>query len=781
MSTKTVVLPSTRSIRQRLLTYSNSLIANYITMGEFLQKSIFIKDLRFIDEDTRTILLLQASNFSNFKKLKIERNFYSFTKNASYIFGFLEELSGEMVPLEAIAEFDLYGEYEEHIEILRELKRRYEELCLKHGVCDRFMIPNYYQLNKSYLKRAGVIEVEASGIFTNFELSLLQKISEITPLFLRISTDSYNVKMRQRIGEAFGIELESGYNYLLDLKSRTIIEQDPTQEQSNIELYALSGGMLQVALIKKKIFEYIQKGYEASKIAVILPNENLKSSLELFDEKQNFNFAMGKSMQESFVYQKIRATLDALDEESVENEVRLERYGDDLFVALFSHYKKSVSEVDLADILESFLEYAQSNQERRILQEEIYRFKKLLDFMDSLTLKAALTIFLSRVGARALDDVGGGKITVMGVLETRGVTFDAVIIPDFNDANVPKRIQKDMFLNSALRKRVGLPTTEDREELQKHYYTSLFRNTKEVCISYVKSKSELPSRFLKELGVSCPKEIDEDALSLLLFRRGVKSQKEHQSFSVTYDFSTSKLSNSKLATFLSCKQKFYLRYIASIQNFEIPKDMPQEWEIGKRLHQALKALYRDRSHFEDRDTLCYELSKRLDEACGASELERFQISLYKKRLQKFCDEEMKRFGMGKRVYRCEEPIEREYQGLRLHGVIDRIDKSQDGKLEVLDYKSGSLKLYNANSVEDATDFQLEFYYLLASSLGDVESVAFYDLKEGRVVEEALFKQKLELLHKHLNSLRELKSFEVELCDDLKLCSNCEYKTICGRD
>ena len=781
MSPKTIVLPSTRSIRERILSRTDSLLESYLTMGEFLQKSLVVDNLRFVDEDTRTILLLEAANFENFEKLHIERNFFTFTKNSSYIFSFFEELGSEMVPLETIAQYDFYGEYEEHMEILGELKKRYEKLCLQNGFCDRFMLPDHYRLNEGYLKHRGAIEIEVAGMLTNFELELLEKMIRIVPVTLRFEADAYNVKMRNRLKERFGFDLEEGNHYLLDLRDGAVTAKKPLCNRDNRELYALSSRMLQVALIKEKIYEYVQKGYDPSKIAIILPNESFREHLELFDTKKNFNFAMGKSTKESLLYKKIRATLDALEEASVENEAKLERYGDELYLQLFGSFKKDVAAVDMQVLFESFLEYVQESQERRILKEEMYRFEKLLPYMRNLSLKAALSIFLSRLGTRTLDDVGGGKITVMGVLETRSVHFDAVIVPDFNDANVPKRVEKDMFLSSAVRERAGLPTTLDREELQKHYYTSLFRNTKEVCITYVRSENELPSRFLKELGLVSPKKEDEEKLAGLLFKPGTIDRIEHKNFIVEYDFKASKLSNSKLSTFLVCKQKFFLRYIAGISNFDIPKDVPDEWEIGRVLHTALKTLYEKRTHYESKAELCRALERALENACGESELEKFQIALYGKLLHKFCENEMARFKKGWRVYKKEEPLERKYRGLQLYGVCDRIDKNERGGLEVLDYKSGSPKLYNVKNVEEATDFQLEFYYLLASAIGEVERVGFYDLKEGKIVEESLFSEKMKLLDEHLKTLSQTESFEVELCEDRKQCHYCEYKTICGRD
>ena len=105
--------------------------------------------------------------------------------------------------------------------------------------------------------------------------------------------------------------------------------------------------------------------------------------------------------------------------------------------------------------------------------------------MKGMSVKSIIGLFLQRLGTRTLDDVRGGKVTVMGVLETRSVEFDAVIIVDFSDSNVPKKSDKDMFLNTQIRELANLPTMNDRENLQKHYYDLLIAHSKEVALSYV--------------------------------------------------------------------------------------------------------------------------------------------------------------------------------------------------------------------------------------------------------------------------------------------------------
>lgn len=71
----------------------------------------------------------------------------------------------------------------------------------------------------------------------------------------------------------------------------------------------------------------------------------------------------------------------------------------------------------------------------------------------------------------------------MGVLETRLINFDAVIICDFNDEYIPKISTKDKFLSTKLKSLSELPTKFDRENLQKYYYKRLIDNSKYVFIS----------------------------------------------------------------------------------------------------------------------------------------------------------------------------------------------------------------------------------------------------------------------------------------------------------
>jgi len=98
MNELTIVLPSARAIRHEQLQIKTAtlFLPNYMTMSDFISKLCVVQDFKIPDEDSRVLLLLEASDFNAFSKLQIQRNFFTFTKNSTYIFKFFEELSAEM-------------------------------------------------------------------------------------------------------------------------------------------------------------------------------------------------------------------------------------------------------------------------------------------------------------------------------------------------------------------------------------------------------------------------------------------------------------------------------------------------------------------------------------------------------------------------------------------------------------------------------------------------------------------------------------------------------------
>ena len=748
-------------------------------MSEFISKLCVVKEFKLLDDDSRVLLLLEASDFHAFSNLKIQRNFFTFTKNSSYIFKFFEELSAEMYDINNLDTSDIYGEYEEHISILKELYLRYERLCSERKVLDKIFLPKLYEFNKGFLKNHKHIKLYVDGHLTNFELEILLQVCEYSEVEIVFNTSKFNAKMQEKL-IAVGVVLEEGYEYTISLNTKEVLSQKPRPKNKKISCETFSESILQIAFIKQKLYEFVKKGYKAQNIAVILPDENLAHKLKSFDTKSNFNFAMGESYKNTSVYEKLNASCKALDQKSEENYARLQRVGDDLYIKLLKFYHSNSTEIDILELLNEYIEGFTNKTHVKVFKEELYSFKNVLPFMQGMKVKSLLSLFLQRLASRTLDDVRGGKVTVMGVLETRSVSFEAVIIVDFSDSNVPKKSDKDMFLNTQIREMANLPTMNDRENLQKHYYEMLMSRSKEVAISYVSSAQSNASRFLKQLDIKEAHRFSELDYANILFENTQVALKRDTKIVEEYSFKDKKISATRLKTFLTCKRKYYYKYVSHINGHEIPKDMPKEYEIGNSVHLALSNLYTKKDAYDNVRDLKRDLDKELDSVCGESELDSYLIAMQKRRLEEFCSKEVQRFDDGWKVNACEESFECSFAGATLIGQIDRIDKRAN-EIYVLDYKTGSYTLNNKNNFTDASDFQLEFYYLLAGGLGNVVGCAFYDLKESKIIEEAFLNEKLAVLESNIKDLLNIESVDFELCEDVKNCLFCDYKIICGRE
>jgi ATP-dependent helicase/nuclease subunit B len=780
MDNATTILPTSRAIRAEILQCKDqdTFLPRYLSMGEFLQRVLLVEGYSRVDEDTRTLLLLEASDFSNFKDLQIERNFFTFTQNSSYLFRFFEELSGELIDIGSLEMADTYGDYEEHIEILKELHRRYETLCDAKKVLDPIFLPKRYQLNVPYVRSLGSVTLAAEGYITNFEMKILQECAAIVPFQLRFQANRFNKKMQEKL-RAHGIDVVDESSQLIDLATRSVLSSERVASDAQIVCERFGERLLQVAFIKQKVYAFVKEGIAPEKIAVVLPDEGFAEHLRRFDTENNFNFAMGSAMDDSPFVIKLNAVMEYLDNQSMQNSSRLNRLGASMFEALSPLYHSAVDTAGFRALMAPFIEEEKRASAREIIEEELFYFEKILPALGSASLKSALHLFVNRLRKRSLDDVRGGKITVMGVLETRSVTYDGVIVVDFNENTVPRRSEKDLFLNSSTRIKAGLPGAQDRESLQKLYYHNLFQRAKKVAISYVESADAVPSRFLTQLGIQTLRGHEDTQWADLLFSKEARVKATESGIEADYDFTKRPLSSTGLKTFLTCRRKFYHRYAEGLKRHEIAQDMPEEHKIGTALHDALSRVYEQQSRFTEKEALRNALAKALGDCSGATVLEKYLQKLWLKRLDPFFDAEIARFKEAE-VLACEKELSTEVCGVTLTGRLDRIDRTLEG-LEVLDYKSGKFPIYTARTVEKATDFQLEFYHLLARQVGEVKSCGYYDLKTGKIEREGLLETKLQLLYDHLRFLRETPRFDFHKTDDLAACRFCEYAHLCKRE
>ncbi len=782
-SKKLVIYPTSRAIRhaQKEALHHDGILPKLITIGDFEKKVLFVKGRTFIDEDTRILLLKEASQFSTFKNLYIDREFFAFLKNAKFLFGFFEELAVELVEIEDLKDVDVYAAYSEHLEILQLLLDKYKELLQERDYCDKIVLPSLYTINDSYLADIDEIELHLEGYLNNFEFEIFTKIAQNKKVILYLHTNSFNQKMLTKF-QTLGFDLELGYDYRLNLNTIMIEEAIAhKQRETRYQTFSSNSRILQCAFVKKSVYDFLEQGVKAEEIVVIVPDSAFVDLLALFDEENNFNFAMGSSYTKTKLYQELHALYEYALERNSENAHRLVRLGYEVesIQERIKSWDKRFDEAQLHLEFERFIE-AKEGDEVDIYKKELHLFSKLFSSFKAYPFHKVLHLFLNRLAKCSLDDVRGGKITVMEVLETRGVAYRGVIVVDFNEGIVPARSQKDLFLSTEIRYLAKLPTASDRENLQKYYYKRLFEKADYVNLSYVEDEQNQPTRFLDELSIkSAYHDKQLSGYHDILFAS--QNQPAHylpQDIKMEYDFTKVELSASRLKVYLDCKRRYYFQYIKKIEKAEIPSEESSERLVGIYLHRALENVYHDKKNFLDSDALYLALQKELYIMSEDDAVLRFYVDIWLERLRAFCEYEIKRFSQGVEVAYLEKNLSCEYRGMRLTGSIDRIDTYHD-KLYVIDYKSGKVPKTSQKALERESNFQLQFYYILAGTLGEVADVHYYDLLNAKLADEALFDEKMLALEKHLDEMKETKQ-NFTMSDDHKKCEYCPYIKICDR-
>lgn len=776
-----LVLPTSRSIREYIESNkkSNQLLNKTISIGDFFQKVVLSNNnKRYCDSNLKKLFLQQAINKNQFKELGFSSEFSSFFKQSDYIFRFFTELSNEYVGFEELLNSDTYTLYSDHLEILQTIYHKYQQILEENNYTDPIFLPNDFQINKEYISQFDSITIKLEGYLSKFEQKIIQEISELKDTFISITFNGYNDKNKEFL-KSCSDEFENGFSYIVDLSEKQVLQkQESFSKTDYLEIGKVDSFLEQVAFIKYHITMMVQSGINPEKIAVIVPDESVVKSLELFDAEHYFNFAMGRSIKDHKMLQSIHLVNKLMiDDEPVDYEKLkfLELDKDQINTVFQTNWNQPLT----YDIFESIIQFLYTFEIENELLEKLESLRlsfEVLFFSNTISLvvntKEFVRILITELDNITLDDTHGGKITVLGILETRSVSFDGVIVCDFNDEKIPKRSVKDKFLSSKLKKLVNLPTSSDRENLQKYYYKRLFDGAKSLALCFVEDEVSVMSRFLMQLFSEYKQVLHAKNYESILYTKKALTPYSYD-IKLPIDLSSKEWSATSLKTYLTCKRKYYFSYIANLKEHTISLK-PQSFEVGQIIHSALENGVKSNSFTKEFvENFIAPYQKK-------NPYLTLELELWKQRLNNFFINEQNRKKLGIEIVGVEEPFRIIHNDIKLKGTIDRVDRLSDGTIQILDYKTSSnLKIDTIKSYEKSVDFQLEFYYLAKKDQG-VDSVAYYDLYQNKILEEVVLEEKLKLLEEHLKSL---KTTEVEflMTEEFKNCNYCPYKILCHKE
>lgn len=204
-------------------------------------------------------------------------------------------------------------------------------------------------------------------------------------------------------------------------------------------------------------------------------------------------------------------------------------------------------------------------------------------------------------------------LQVMGLLETRGLDFDYLIIPSLNERIFPRRARSRSFIPDTVRKGFCMPPSNYQESLFSYYFFRMISRAKKVWMIYdgrmsTGGKTSEPSRYLQQLrhlyaGKSLRQreysfELSENARELapISKTKGVMDRlDEYRRYtsnpSGPDDAGRRNFSASALQRYLSCQAKFYYEVLVGIKQPEEVTDDIDAISFGKIFHKSMEELY----------------------------------------------------------------------------------------------------------------------------------------------------------------------------------------------
>ncbi|MBN2214221.1 MAG: PD-(D/E)XK nuclease family protein [Bacteroidales bacterium] len=309
-------------------------------------------------------------------------------------------------------------------------------------------------------------------------------------------------------------------------------------------------------------------------------------------------------------------------------------------------------------------------------------------------------------------------LQVMGILETRGLDFENVIILSMNEGVFPKTGNLPTFIPLSLRHGFDLPVPEHRDAIYAYYFYRLIQRAKNIVLVYNCRHDGLitgeGSRFLHQLRyepvfnvsqaslatevtIHLPKKIsivkDKDTLSML--------EKYHKTDTESI------LSPSAINTYLNCSLRFYFMYILGLKEPEMVMEELDPALFGSILHKSVELLYIPHTGkvilpenieqiLKNEITISASLEQAFREKYfGNREVEiRGRNIILKEVIERYLRrilEVDKRYAPFRIL-----DLEQKYYTqialdnglkLRIGGIFDRIDE-KEGRIRIIDYKTG---------------------------------------------------------------------------------------------
>jgi len=404
---------------------------------------------------------------------------------------------------------------------------------------------------------------------------------------------------------------------------------------------------------------------------------------------------------------------------------------------------------------------------------ELFVLKKKFKFINSITILFDLFQDIVRNERLKFNSESFSKIQIMGLLESRVLDFETVIISSVNEGVLPSGNTENSFIPFDVKIDNNIPTYKEQDAIYSYHFYRLIQRAKNVHLIYNTEVDALKggekSRFIRQIEFEGIHKINQIIINSYTPKNEenlIEISKTNEIINDLKNLAKKGFSASSILSYIREPLTFYYKKILKIPDELRVEETIESNTLGTVIHESLKEIYKPLiNKFITVEYLKAQL-KKLDKIVknqfkiiynngqfkSGKNLIILEVAI--KYISDFIKIEIESIMSGDsiQIIGIEEDFNVKFQSekfkdeINLKGQIDRIDNF-NGKLRIIDYKTGKkiekreLNLSNWENLEMDYDkiknwFQLLFYayaYNMTNNQNlptEVGIISFKNLKSG---------------------------------------------------
>ncbi|WP_040279497.1 PD-(D/E)XK nuclease family protein [Psychroserpens damuponensis] len=384
--------------------------------------------------------------------------------------------------------------------------------------------------------------------------------------------------------------------------------------------------------------------------------------------------------------------------------------------------------------------YIKSNLEddktsNRLPLEYLFRFNQVFNSLDTLntsfthinSIATLFSLYRELIKSETLDFKGEPLkgLQIMGMLESRVLDFETVIITSVNEGILPAGKSNNSFIPFDVKIENQLPTYKEKDAVYTYHFYRLLQRAKTAYILYNTEPDVLnggeKSRFITQLEIEKKHPIKHHIVSAQvpsLENRLQQVKKTPKVIATLNKVAAKGFSPSSLTNYMRNPIDFYYEKVLGIKRYEEVEESVAFNTLGTVIHNTLEDFYKPlvghslktndiktmRSKIDDTVTHHFKQEFKEGDIASGKNLIIYEIS--KRYISNFLDIELNTIKEGNTIKiiaietKNDVPIyiESLSKTVNLTGKVDRVDE-YNGTLRIIDYKTGKVAPGQVNIID----------------------------------------------------------------------------------